>query len=585
MLQLTVSTRPAGGPLRFAVTLGAALLTFVAALAQLPAFPGAEGFGAATLGGRGGRVIAVTNLDDSGEGSLRAALEASGPRIVVFRVSGTIALASTIKVEDPYLTVAGQTAPGGGICLRSPGTTALAIKTHDVVLRYLRIRPGPGGESDGLAIQTGEAHDIVVDHCSITWGVDESASMYSGDVDQKIERVTFQYNLIADALDCSTHGEGCHSKGLLLQYCDGVTLHHNLFANNGGRNPMLLSGRTDAVNNVIYNWGGSAVKIENRHGDVFLNYVGNYIAPGADSDMTENGLQVKTEGIYLWLDGNLAEHVRPDESYPEDAVVNYRAAAEALAAARFDYPAVTTTSAAEAYEAVLAEAGATLPARDRADANTVAGVRDRTGRIIDHPDDVGGYPTLATATPPADGDGDGMPDAWETARGLDPADAADGPADRDGDGYTNVEEYINGLVGDAPATPDCHGTPGGVAYRDHCGTCVGGNTGAEPCVPATGVTVGGCPADALAVGAGVELSAAVAQADATETDVTWASSDATVAAVDAAGRVTAIAEGTAEITATTADGAHADACAIAVSTPPGGDGGGCRGATCGAGRC
>lgn len=423
------------------------------AAAQLPAFPGAEGFGATTPGGRGGRVIAVTNLNDSGAGSLRAALEASGPRIVVFRVSGTIELASSIDIRDPHVTVAGQTAPGDGIALKSPGSTALRVKTHDVVLRYLRIRPGPGGESDGLAIQTAEARDIIVDHCSITWGVDESVSLYTGDASARIEDVTFQYNIIADALDCSTHSEGCHSKGLLLQYSDRVTLHHNLFANNGARSPMLLSGRTDAVNNVVYNWGGSAVKIENRHGDVSLNYVGNYIAPGEDSDITENGLQVKTAGVFLWLDGNIAEHSRPDDSYPEDAIVNYRAEPEPLAASRFDAPAVTTTSAAEAYEAVLAGAGATLPARDRADANTVAGVRNRTGRIIDHPDDVGGYPVLESAPAPADADGDGMPDTWETDRGLDPDDAADGALDRDGDGYTNVEEYINGLVGDGPAPP------------------------------------------------------------------------------------------------------------------------------------
>ncbi len=450
--------------------------------AQL-AFPGAEGFGANTPGGRGGAVIQVTNLNDSGPGSLRAACEASGPRIVVFRVSGTINLQSTIKVTSPYLTIAGQSAPGDGICLKSSGTTTMALKTHDIILRYLRIRPGPGGESDGLAIQTEEAHDIMIDHCSITWGVDESASIYTGNKDKKVKNVTYQWCIISDALDCSTHDEGCHSKGLLLQYCDKVSVHHTLFANNGGRNPMILSGEIDVVNNVVYNWGGSAVKIENRHGDVFMNYVKNYLIPGEDSDRSENGIQVKTPGIFMYLKDNIAEHVRPDNSYLEDAIVNYRATPEPLVTSRYNYPSVTTTSATQAYDDVLDNSGATLPKRDVADQQTVQGVRNRTGRIIDDPSEVGGYPVLNPTTPPTDTDADGMPDTWEADNGLDANDASDAVEDADGDGYTNVEEYLNGLVDEPAPVTDCNGDAGGSAYLDGCGDCVGGNTGAEPCAP------------------------------------------------------------------------------------------------------
>ena len=536
---------------------------------QLPAFPGAEGFGAATPGGRGGTVIEVTNLNDDGEGSLRAACEASGPRIVVFRVSGTIDLQSTIKVTSPYLTIAGQSAPGGGICLRSEGTTTMTLKTHDVVLRYLRIRPGPGGESDGLAIQTQEAHDIIVDHCSITWGVDESASMYTGDEDEKIKNVTFQWCIISDALDCSTHSEGCHSKGLLLQYCDKLSVHHNLFANNGARNPMILSGEIDVVNNVVYNWGGSAVKIENRHGDVFMNYVKNYLAPGEDSDQSENGIQVKTSGIFMYLNDNLAEHVRPDNSFPEDAIVNYRVAGEPLVATRYDYPSVTTTTASQAYEDVLAYSGATLPTRDAADQRTVQGVRDRTGRIIDDPSEVGGYPALATVPPPADADADGMPDRWEIDNDLDPDDASDASLDANGDGYTNVEEYLNALVEEPQPTTDCHGTVGGSAYRDECGVCVGDSTGLLPCVPVTEIFIDNCPSAPVLPGDSLTLTASLSPSTATNQEVTWASSDPSVATVDSSGKVSTNSVGTVAIVANSVEGSQRDTCVLTVQSAGG----------------
>ncbi len=544
-----------------------AVFSFMAAFshAQIPAFPGAEGFGASTPGGRGGQVIKVTNTNDDGPGSFREACETSGPRIVVFTVGGTITLRSTIKVTEPYLTIAGQTAPGGGICLRSNenGKTTLTLKTHDIIIRHIRIRPGPGGESDGLAIQTEDAHDIIIDHCSITWGVDESSSFYTGDVTEKIKNVTYQWCIISDALDCSTHEEGCHSKGLLLQYCDKISVHHNLFANNGGRSPMILSGEMDVVNNVVYNWGGSVVKIENRHGDVFLNYVKNYLVPGADSDMSENGIQVKTSGIHIYLEDNIAEHVRPDHSYAEDAIVNYREPAT-LVSSRYNYPAVTTVSAAQAYQDVLDFSGARLPAIDIADQNTVAGVRNRTGRIIDHPDDVGGYPNLATGTAPTDTDSDGMPDSWETENGLNPNDSSDANGDDDGDGYTNIEAYINSLTNTPVPINDCNGDLGGSAYIDACGDCVGGNTGLNPCDLVTDVRIDNCPSTILSVGSNLNLNETVSPPDASDKGVSWSSSNTSVATVNRSGTVTALSAGTAVITVTTDQGHKTDDCTINV---------------------
>lgn len=423
---------------------------------QIPAFPGAEGFGSTTPGGRGGRIILVTNLNDSGPGSFRDAVTQSGPRIVIFRIGGTITTESKIKIENPYLTIAGQTTPGGGIAIRTNGGdfAPIKIKTHDIIMRHVRLRPGPGGDNlaDALTISGEDAHSMIFDHCSFTWGVDETISTYTGDPNQFVRNLTFQWSIISDALDCSTHHEGCHSKGLLLQYAENISMHHNLFANNGARSPMILSGAHDVVNNVVHNFGGSAVKIENRYGEVHLNYVGNYIEPGPDSDPTENGIQVKTPGIFLYLKDNYASHVRPNNSYPEEAIVNFREPGT-LVDSRYDFPVIATSDPQTAYEQVLNFSGATVPQRDRVDIDIVKKVRDKTSRIIDDPSDVGGYPFLESGTPPVDSDSDGMPDAWEFSHGLDPNNPDDGPMDKDSDGYTNVEEYLNSLAAPGPISP------------------------------------------------------------------------------------------------------------------------------------
>ena len=201
-------------------------------LSPLPAFPGAEGFGATTPGGRGGRVIFVTNLEDGGPGSFRAACDAEGPRIVVFRVSGLITLATPIVIKNPYLTIAGQTAPGDGVCLRN---YTFIVATHDVVVRYLRSRLGDvsAQEADSITLASG-AHDVILDHCSATWSIDESLSLAGN-----VSNVTVQWCLIAEGLNHSKHSKGAHGYGSLSRANGPVTWHHNLWAHNNARNPRL----------------------------------------------------------------------------------------------------------------------------------------------------------------------------------------------------------------------------------------------------------------------------------------------------------------------------------------------------------
>ena len=249
-----------------------ALLLAFPALAQLPAFPGAEGFGATTPGGRGGKVLIVSNLNDSGRGSLRAAIETEGPRIIVFRVAGIIDLKSPIRVTQPFVTVAGHSAPGGGITLRGHG---ISVNTHDVVIRYLRSRPGDisGTEVDGLSIG-GASANVVIDHCSVSWSVDENLSPSGA-----IRDVTVQWSIISEGLNRSVHAKGAHGYGSLTRASGGLTLHHNLWAHNASRNPRLGCNygrppfpRFDVRNNVIYNAGGPNVA-----GDTFeANYIANY---------------------------------------------------------------------------------------------------------------------------------------------------------------------------------------------------------------------------------------------------------------------------------------------------------------------
>ena len=440
------------------------LLSLLAATAQAAnplAFPGAEGFGARTPGGRGGRVIEVVNLNSSGPGSLNAACRAKGPRIVVFRVSGIIE--GTVRIREPFITIAGQTAPGDGICLRNG---MLVINAHDVIVRYLRVRTGdhPLGPSaadrDGIALSGNGANNVIIDHCSVSWAIDENMQNWG-----RNRNVTFQWCLISEPLADSLHPKGPHGKGLIVGREEvSISVHHNLFAHNAGRNPEanLIRSKTpgvfDFVNNVIYNH--SRYVCGQIYGNLHMNYVGNHIKLGPDGSITEpRGLEI------YGTDGRTKVYVR-DNTWPGKAadekddwlVVGKQLGPQARLAPRalrltepVEAPAISTEPSADVYESVLQYAGCTRPVRDVVDTRVVAEVRTRAGRIIDTQEEVGGWPTYASDAPPADSDHDGMPDAWETRFKFNPNDASDGPKDADGDGYTNVEEFLNETD---PAKPD-----------------------------------------------------------------------------------------------------------------------------------
>ncbi len=410
----------------------------------LPAFPGAEGFGSTTPGGRGGRVIFVTNLDDAGAGSFRAACEAEGPRIVIFRVSGLITLAKPIVVKNPFITIAGQTAPGDGICLRNH---TFVIATHDVVVRYLRSRLGDlsGQEADSITLASG-AENVILDHCSASWSVDEALSLAGN-----VSNVTVQWCLIAEGLNKSKHAKGAHGYGSLSRANGPVTWHHNLWAHNNSRNPRLGDnyGRPpyptfDVRNNVIYDYGEIASGL--TQGVLKVNYVGNYIRPGPNSKAATPIRVGGPSDLSFYIRDNVFEGntaLTADNSLFFDPVMIDGKKQVRTVAGPFVAEPVKTVSAKRAYEAVLREVGASRPRRDSVDVRIVDQVRRRIGSIIDSQQQVGGWPSLSSKMAPVDSDDDGMPDAWERRHGLDPRDAMDGADDKDGDGYTNLEEYLN----------------------------------------------------------------------------------------------------------------------------------------------
>ena len=436
----------------------------------IPAFPGAWGGGMFATGGRGGRVIAVTNLNDRGPGSLRAALEAEGPRIVVFRVAGTIELESNINIDHPDITVAGQSAPGDGICIAHQ---SLNINTSNVILRHLRVRRGrPEGGQGSDNIGGNPVGQIIIDHCSTSWGMDENLSLYrymqpkaDGSATKlAVKNLTIQWSISSEALNAKNHAFGGTWGG------EDATFHHNLFACNTARNPSIgMSGEFDFRNNVLFNWGHRSM--DGGDETSLVNVIANYYKPGpaTKADMVSTMVRIESRSQYspgsaLAAGGWFPKAApRPGKWYVAGNVVeghddvtadNWRGMRGPVELARVNTPfegwPVAQQTARDAYAAVLAKAGATLPRRDPVDARVIDMVR--TGRvgagtgIIKDPREVGGFPVLTfdPATVPADTDGDGMPDAWETKHGLDPASAADGAQDADGDGYTNVEEFLNG---------------------------------------------------------------------------------------------------------------------------------------------
>jgi pectate lyase len=427
------------------------LLLACAAAGEVPAFPGAEGFGAMAKGGRGGRAVFVTNLNDRGPGSFREACTAKGPRTVIFRVGGLITLETPLEITEPYLTIAGQTAPGDGICIRS---NLVKIMAHDVVVRFLRFRLGDLAklESDAFSIYT-PSRNVIVDHCSASWSTDETLSA-TGD----IANVTIQWCLIAESLNRSSHHKGEHGYGSLIHATGGLSLHHNLWAHHTQRNPRLGDNNYkppyptfDVRNNLMYNWSKMCSGLTD--GDLKVNYVNNYIRPGPSSSSRKPIVlrpDTATERVRYYVDGNYVEG-RPELTARNadmfEPLENKGRKLFSLVRAPFPVAPVRTTPARAVYEAVLAGAGATVPARDAVDARIIADVRNRTGRIVNSQEEAGSWPVYRSSPAPPDSDADGVPDAWESAHAMNPRDPNDAQGVDAASGYTRLEVYLNELAG------------------------------------------------------------------------------------------------------------------------------------------
>ena len=468
--------------------------------APLPAFPGAQGGGMYSFGGRGGRVFVVRNLNDRGEGSFREALEAGGPRFVVFNVSGIIKLKNRVVVRAPYLTIDGSSAPGDGVCIA--GDT-VEIDTHDVVIRHLRFRRGAtwvGDRNDSLG--GNPIGNIMIDHVSASWGLDENFSMYrhmyepgGQEKTQKLPtaNITIQHSIFSEGLNTYNHAFGSTLGGY------NSTFHHNLWACNTGRNPSVgMIYDFTFVNNVLFNWRHRTVDGGDHRS--YYSIINNYYKPGPVTDLEKpvsyrilkpekkRSKQFNLDFGKAYVDGNIVEgnsvisndnwaggvQLEDEEMLPspdqvtqkelrtrseplapyEKQALAQQARQKVLQQVKADQPYphayLTIQSAEDAYDYVLANVGATLPVRDLVDKRVVEMVRSgkvtyEEGKgIITDIEQVGGYPSYK-GEPYLDTDNDGMPDSWETKYGLDPKDSSDASADMNQDGYTHIEDFLYGL--------------------------------------------------------------------------------------------------------------------------------------------
>lgn len=455
--------------------------------AEIPSFPGAEGGGMYSFGGRGGKVITVTNLNDDGPGSFRWACEQGGARIIVFNVAGIIHLKSPLIVRAPYITIAGQTAPGDGVCIAGE---SVWINTHDVVVRHMRFRRGEtwvGRRDDSFG--GNPVGNIMLDHCSCEWGLDENISFYrhmyqAGPTypEQKLPtvNVTIQNTISAKALDIYNHAFGSTLGG------ENCAFVRNLWASNAGRNPSVgWNGIFNFVNNVVYNWVHRSM--DGGDWSALYNVYNNYYKPGPGTNIKEpighrfvkpeSGLSRNAKKKYgrVYCNGNImegndsvtADNWKGVQIEDMDGTGEYRSSM--YWNKPFPHPYYTVMPAKEAYDFVLAHVGATLPTRDLIDTHVIDEVKtgkpyfDKSAKpdtahfkyrrlpkdswtigIITDPQQMSGYPKYKGKSY-KDSDGDGMPDAWETAHGLNPNDPSDANKDSTGDGYTNIEKYINGI--------------------------------------------------------------------------------------------------------------------------------------------
>jgi hypothetical protein len=447
--------------------------------ANVPAFPGAEGGGKFSFGGRGGKIFVVTNLADGGPGSFREAVESAGPRTVVFNVAGVIHLKQPLHILAPYITIDGHTAPGDGVCVAGFSTL---VDTHDVVIRYMKFRRGATNLFDRDDCLGGQPiGNIIVDHCSCSWGLDENLSMYRHVYKPKgaaeflkypTINITLQWNISSEALNTYGHAFGGTWGG------NNTSFHHNLFSCNTGRNPSIgMSYDFNFVDNVIFNWRhrtldggdqGSRVNCINNYykpGPVTFPAVGHRIGLPQPSTFKPD----PTVRYGKWFaDGNIVEGnaavtknnwnggiqfkgggTEEDPTY-EAGDVTKILIAKVRAEKPFPMAAITMESAKDAYKDVLANAGAALPRRDSVDERAVheakAGKVDyEVGKgIITDISQVGGYPDYQ-GEPVKDLCADGIPLSWKKKFGLDMNDDSLAQKDLQGDGYTVIEKYLAGL--------------------------------------------------------------------------------------------------------------------------------------------
>lgn len=458
--------------------------------ATIPAFPGAEGGGAYSFGGRGGKVCVVTSLGDRGPGTFREACETGGARIIVFNVAGIIHLKSPLNIRAPYVTIAGQTAPGDGVCIA--GET-VCIDTHDAVIRYMRFRRGATDVTKrDDALGGNGVGNIIIDHVSASWGLDENMSMYrhmyekgDGSKAEKLPTVniTIQNSIFSEALDTYNHSFGSTIGGL------NSTFMRNLWVSNISRSPSIgMYGDFGFVNNVVFNWWNRSA--DGGDHKSFFNFINNYYKPGPITPLDKpighrilkpeanRDKNFSDQFGKAYVSGNIVEgneQVTKDNWAGGVQIRDLEDAGSFTSQIRVNEPfpmaKVTIMSAKKAYNYVLENVGANLPIRDAVDIRVIK--QALTGKIYYAadakplpsskyvkrrlPDDsykkgiitdisqVGGYPEYKSAEPLKDSDKDGMPDAWEIKYKLNPNDPSDAVLDCNGDGYTNIEKYINGI--------------------------------------------------------------------------------------------------------------------------------------------
>jgi hypothetical protein len=440
------------------------------AQSQQLAYPGAEGGGMFTTGGRGGKIIFVDNLNDKGNGSLRKAIEATGPRTVIFRVSGTIELSKTLHIKNNDLTIAGQTAPGDGICVKNYG---IRLDADNVIIRFIRVRPGDLMQEENDAISGIRHKNIIIDHCSFSWSNDEVASFYDN------TDFTMQWCIISESLYKSEHHKGEHGYGGIWGGLN-ASFHHNLISDHSSRNPRFCGPRysrnpetekTDFRNNVIYNWGNNSIYggEEGRY-----NMVNNYYKPGPATrkNVRERMLEL-TQMFYdakinpdtmragwFFIDGNVIESNPEISKNNWDGGVQWKGIDEktklkSKLTEPIPFAPVNTTDAQTAFQQVVRNAGASLVfdtvdkriLREAKSGKETFGTTYEGGGkgIIDSQNDVGGWPELKSSPALLDTDNDGMPDEWELKNKLNPTLANHNEYTMDA-GYTNIEVYINSLV-------------------------------------------------------------------------------------------------------------------------------------------